>query len=161
LQSLLVLRIRNPTSQPPEDPNDPPEILLDLLAHVQVTLEASYISPNAPAPDTARTSKNLQGTPRTSALAKANTRLNPHPSIIPPSTPHPVPSTGDQDRKYNTAEGTVLVANIWGSNTAPDSPEAFALLWSQEEDAWVAVYRMSITICKFLFLSDLHPDSVE
>ncbi|KAF5325505.1 hypothetical protein D9619_009948 [Psilocybe cf. subviscida] len=156
LQSLLVLRIKNPTPEPPEDPSDPPEVLLDLLAHIQVTLEASYISPNAPAPEPPRTSKNLQGTPRTSALAKANMRLNPHPSIIPPSTPHPVPSTGDQDRKYNTAEGTVLVANIWGSNTAPDSPEAFALLWSKQEEVWIAVYRMSITV-SFLRLNFSNP----
>ncbi|KAF8961451.1 TRAPP trafficking subunit Trs65-domain-containing protein [Flammula alnicola] len=133
LQSLLVIRFKNPDREPPEDQNNPPEILLDLLAHVQVSLEASYISPTAaaPGPETPRTS---------SALGKSNARLNPHPSILPPSTPHPMPSTGDQDRKYSTAEGTILHAE--------DSPEAFALLWSEEAQEWMAIYRMAITVCK-------------
>jgi hypothetical protein len=119
-----------------------------MLAHVQVALEASYISSQPTASETPRTSRLLQ-TPRTGSLARPNTRLNPHPSILPPSTPNPMPSTGEQDRKYTTSEGTLLVANIWGNNTAEDSSEAFALLWSEAEACWIAVYRMVVTVCRF------------
>lgn len=64
-----------------------------------------------------------------------------------------MPSTADQDRKYTTAEGTILVANIWGSSTADDSPEDFALLWSEKDKSWVAIYRMAITVCMFIKIS--------
>jgi hypothetical protein len=63
-----------------------------------------------------------------------------------------MPSTGEQDRKYVSSEGTLLVANIWGANTAEDSPETFSLLWSEEEEVWVAVYRLSLTVCRDLLL---------
>ncbi|PPQ70667.1 hypothetical protein CVT25_010769 [Psilocybe cyanescens] len=145
LQSLLVLRIKNPPDEGPGDPSNPPEIILDLLSHIQVSLEASYISAIPTAADTPRTSR-LLGTPRTGALGRPSGRLNPHPSILPPSTPNPMPSTADQDRKYSASEGTVLVANIWGNNTSEDSGESFTLLWSDAEDSWVAVYRMAITV---------------
>ncbi|KAF8177678.1 TRAPP trafficking subunit Trs65-domain-containing protein [Pholiota molesta] len=156
LQSLLLVYIKNPDAQPPADPSKPPEVLLDLLAHIQVSIEASYISQTATTnPETPRNSRMLL-TPRTSSLAKPNQRLNPHPSILPPSTPHPMPATGDQDRKYSTAEGTLLVANIWGSNTADNSPEGFCLLWSDEQQKWVAVYKMDITV-SFLRLNFSNP----
>ncbi|KAF8152924.1 TRAPP trafficking subunit Trs65-domain-containing protein [Crassisporium funariophilum] len=144
LQSLLVLRIKHPALDSPKDSEHPPQVLLDLLAHVQVSLEATYISTLPTATDTPRTSR-LLGTPR-SSLARPSGRLNPHPSILPPSTPNPMPSTGDQDRKYTTAEGTMLVASIWGSNTSDDSPEAFSLLWSTGEECWIAIYCMAVTV---------------
>lgn len=59
-----------------------------------------------------------------------------------------MPATGDHDRKYMTSEGTPLVAQIWGTNAAEDSPEEFALLWSEEERSWVAVYLMAFTVCE-------------
>ncbi|KAF9477650.1 hypothetical protein BDN70DRAFT_837474 [Pholiota conissans] len=156
LQSLLLIYIKNPDGEPPADPSKPPEILLDLLAHIQVSMEASYISQTAPAaPETPRNSRLLL-TPRTSSLKPSNQRLNPHPSILPPSTPHPMPATGDQDRKYSTAEGTILVANIWGSNTSENSPEGFALLWSDGQKQWVAVYKTDITV-SFLRLTFNNP----
>ncbi|KIM41298.1 hypothetical protein M413DRAFT_145987 [Hebeloma cylindrosporum] len=127
-----------------------------MLAHVQVSLEASYISSQPTASENPRTSRLLQ-TPRTGSLARPNNnRLNPHPSILPPSTPNPMPSTGEQDRKYITSEGTLLVANIWGNNTAEDSSEGFALLWSEAEVCWIAVYRMVVTV-SFLRLSFNNP----
>ena len=147
LQSILVLRIRDPDGN--EEPEKPPASLIDLLAHIQVSFEASYISPVAAAPETPRTSR-LLGTPRTGALPRPSGRLNPHPSILPPSTPNPTPATGDHDRKYIASEGTVLVAQIWGANTAEDSLESFALLWSDEEESWIAVYRMALTVCTCL-----------
>ncbi|KAF9554996.1 hypothetical protein CPC08DRAFT_821343 [Agrocybe pediades] len=155
LQSLLVIRIKNPPDEPAGDPSNPPDILLDLLAHIQVSLEATYISPIPSAVDTPRTSR-LLGTPRTGAQGRPTGRLNPHPSILPPSTPNPMPSTGDQDRKYTTAEGTLLVATIWGTSIAEDSTEEFALLWSEKDKSWVAVYRLAITV-SFLRLTFNNP----
>ncbi|KAH9474413.1 hypothetical protein JR316_0012871 [Psilocybe cubensis] len=145
LHSLLVLRIKNPPDEPPGDPSNPPEVILDLLAHTQVSLEASYISAIPTATDTPRTSR-LLGTPRTGAVGRPSGRLNPHPSILPPSTPNPMPSTADQDRKYSSSEGTILVANIWGNSTNEETGESFALLWSDAEESWIAVYRMAITV---------------
>ncbi|KAJ3517079.1 hypothetical protein NLJ89_g739 [Agrocybe chaxingu] len=152
LHSILLLHIKNPEESIPEDTSHPPESIRDLLAHVQVSLEAAYISAIPSAVETPKTSRLLLPTPRTGATGRPSGRLNPHPSILPPSTPNPVPATGDLDRKYTTSEGTVLVAQIWGGNTSDDSAEEFALLWSRDERSWIAVYRMVITV-SFLRLS--------
>ncbi|KAF8909732.1 TRAPP trafficking subunit Trs65-domain-containing protein [Gymnopilus junonius] len=153
LHSFLVLRIENPSDEDPENPNEPPEVLLDLLGHVQVSLEASYISSAPAVAEIPRTSR-LLGTPRTGLPGRTGGRL--HPSILPPSTPNPMPATADQDRKYTMSEGTILVANIWGSNTSENSPESLALLWSEGDKNWVAIYRMSLTV-SFLRLAFNNP----
>lgn len=49
----------------------------------------------------------------------------------------------------------MLIASIWGQDSAEDSREAFSLIWSDEEQLWVAVYRLSLTVCEsFLFLAE-------
>ncbi|PPQ63886.1 hypothetical protein CVT24_010353 [Panaeolus cyanescens] len=144
LQSLLVIRFKSPDLAGPSGESKPPALLLDVLAHLQIALEATYISPLPSAPETPRTSKLL--TPRTSAFGKPTGRLNAHPSILPPNTPNPVPSTADQDRKYNTAEGTMLLASIWGTNSSEESQEAFHLMWSEREKNWIAIYRLVLTV---------------
>lgn len=147
LQSLLTFRIQHPTPAPPTDPGHPPPVLLSFLAHVQISLEATYISSvPTPNPEPLRTSK-LSAPPRPSSFAKASSRLQPHhPSIFPPNTPNPTPSSAEHDRRYVTSEGTLLLASIWGQNTAEDSKEAFSLFWSDEENVWVAVYRLALTV---------------
>lgn len=151
LQPLLLLRIKHPAEETFKAADDPPDSVIDLLRHVQVTLEATYISPvpNTPV-DTPRTSR-LLATPRTGALAlpKPIRSGRIHPSILPPSTPNPTPVTGDNDRKYTTSDGTLLLAQIWGTNSSDDSPEEFALLWSEDEKSWIAIYLMAFTVCKF------------
>ncbi|KAF9045381.1 TRAPP trafficking subunit Trs65-domain-containing protein [Panaeolus papilionaceus] len=144
LQSFLFIRFKSPELAGPNDGTAPPPLLLDVLTHLQIALEATYISPLPSTPETPRTSKLL--TPRTSTFGKPTGRLNPHPSILPPSTPNPVPSTADQDRKYNSSEGTMLVASIWGTNTSEESQESFYLLWSEKEKNWVAIYRLVLTV---------------
>ncbi|KAG6833284.1 hypothetical protein H0H87_009459 [Tephrocybe sp. NHM501043] len=149
LQSLLTLRIQHPSSSPP-DPEHPCESLLTFLAHTQIYLEATYISSvPTPNPEALRTSR-LSAPPRTApASSKPNSRLQAHshhPSILPPATPNPTPSSADHDRRYVTAEGTPLTAAIWGQNTSEDSKEAFSLLWSESEQVWVAVYRLSLLV---------------
>ena len=126
-------------------------MLLEILAHVQVSLEATYISAVPTVVAVPQTSRIL-GTPRNGSIVRPSGRPNPHPSILPPSTPNPVPSTADQDRKYLASDGTMLVANIWGSSTAEDSSDGFTLLWSEEQQAWLAIYCMAITVCASFFL---------
>ena len=149
MQSFLVLRIKHPALENSDDSEHPPPVLLDILAHVQVSLEATYISavPTVAVPQTSR----ILGTPRNGSMVRPSSRHNPHPSILPPSTPNPVPSTADQDRKYLASDGTILVANIWGSSTAEHSSEGFTLLWSEEQKSWLAIYSMAITVCASFF----------
>ena len=150
LQSFLVLRIKHPALENPDNSEHPPPMLLEILAHIQVSLEATYISAVPTVAEVPRTSRILS-TPRNGSMVRPSGRPNPHPSILPPSTPNPVPSTADQDRKYLASDGTMLVANIWGSSTAEDSSEGFTLLWSEEQQTWLAIYCMAITICASLF----------
>ncbi|KAF5384434.1 hypothetical protein D9615_003460 [Tricholomella constricta] len=159
LQALLTIRIDHPSSSSPVDPESPPQALLTFLAHTQVSLEATYISSvPAPNPDLLRTSR-LSAPPRTAPLSKSNSRLQVHPhhpTILPPSTPNPTPSSADHDRRYVTSEGTLLQASIWGQNTSEDSKEGFSLLWSDNEQVWIAVYRLSL-IVSFLRLNFSDP----
>ena len=150
LQSFLVLRIKHPALENPDNSEHPPPMLLEILAHIQVSLEATYISAVPTVAEVPRTSRILS-TPRNGSMVRPSGRPNPHPSILPPSTPNPVPSTADQDRKYLASDGTMLVANIWGSSTAEDSSEGFTLLWSEGQQAWLAIYCMAITVCASFF----------
>jgi hypothetical protein len=150
LQSFLVLRVKHSALENLDNSEHPPQVLLEILAHVQVSLETTYISAVPIIAETPRTSR-LLGTPRTGSIARPRGKTNSHPSILAPRTPNPVPSTADQDRKYMASEGTMLAANIWGNNTAEDSSEGFTLLWSEEQQAWLAIYSMAITVCASSF----------
>jgi len=152
LQSLLLLRIRHLEAEPFTDASTPPDSIIDFLGHVQVSLEASYISPVPTAPAMTPRTSSLLATPRTGALAKP-ARLTPHPSILPPSTPNPTPATGDNDRAYMNSEGTPLLARVWGANDTDDNPEDFTLLWSEAEKSWIAVYRIVFTVSKLSVIS--------
>ncbi|KAJ7639092.1 TRAPP trafficking subunit Trs65-domain-containing protein [Roridomyces roridus] len=148
LHSLLTVRVAQPADSSSTDPALPPKELLAFLTHLQVTLEATYISTvpvGLGVPETPRTAR-LGPPPRTATLgAKLSVRPS-HPSIYPPNTPNPTPSSAETDKRYLKSEGTLLLASIWGQNQSPDSQEAFSLLWSQEEQVWVAVYRLSLTV---------------
>ncbi|KAF4580569.1 hypothetical protein EYR38_003168 [Pleurotus pulmonarius] len=148
LHALVTLRINLPLSDTPVSQDKPPPELLSFLAHLQTTVEATYIS-SVPTtlPDTLDTTR-LSAPPRTGSLGLKITPRpgSQHPSIYPPNTPNPTPLTADHDRKYVQAEGTLLMASIWGQSSDEDSGEAFCLLWSEEEQAWVAVYRLGVRI---------------
>ncbi|KAF9241868.1 TRAPP trafficking subunit Trs65-domain-containing protein [Melanogaster broomeanus] len=133
--------IKHPSPNASPDPNNPPQHLVDFSSHIQVSLEATYISqkPNQDSPQTA-----VLAPPRTSSVSKVTSL---HPSIFPPSTPNPIPSTAEGDRKYVQSEGTLLHASIWGANKAAEqSTERFTLLFSEAQGAWVAVYELSLTV---------------
>lgn len=137
------------------DPKDPPTFILDFLAHVQVSLEATYISQTPTTlPETPQTARVLTP-PRTSSIAKPRpTSL--HPSLFPPHTPNPTPSSTEKDRKYAQSEGTLLLASIWGHRPAGLSREKFSLSYSETKKAWLAVYELSLTV-SFLRLSFSDP----
>jgi hypothetical protein len=154
LQSLLLCRIQHPTPEIPADPTSPPVLLLEFLNYLQVSLEASYISP-LPAPSQEPTwSSKLSAPPRAASLKPPPSgQLSAHhPSIFPPATPNPVPTTGEQDKQYAASDGAFLAAIIWGAGNPEQSKDAFSLLWSEKEKVWVAIYRLALTVCRSLSL---------
>ncbi|KAL1668503.1 TRAPP trafficking subunit Trs65-domain-containing protein [Schizophyllum commune] len=152
LDAFVTVRVEHPTPDSPPDPEHPPAELLAFLSHVQIALEAAYINPipvqPAPPPN-----PNYQDmvSPRGTSLMPPPRRASHHPSIFPPATPNPTPSAPDQDKRYLRAEGTVVFSTIWGQ--AED--DTFALLWAVEENVWLALYRVSLTV-SYLRLS--YPD---
>jgi hypothetical protein len=148
LQSLLTLRVEHPTPHEPTDPSRPPADLITFLTYVQVSLEASYISSVPTLVETPNIAR-LSAPPRSASLSlKSSARGGQNrPSILPPSTPNPTPATADHDRKYVASQGTLLFTSIWGQNSGDDSNEEFALVWSEKESVWVAVYRLALTVC--------------
>jgi hypothetical protein len=153
LHLFLITQIACPSAD--VDPKDPPTFILDFLAHVQVSLEATYISQTPTTlPETPQTARVLTP-PRTSSIAKPRpTSL--HPSLFPPHTPNPTPSSTEKDRKYAQSEGTLLLASIWGHRPAGLSREKFSLSYSETKKAWLAVYELSLTV-SFLRLSFSDP----
>ncbi|KAJ6515581.1 TRAPP trafficking subunit Trs65-domain-containing protein [Mycena sanguinolenta] len=147
LQALLTVRLEQPPASNSRDAAHPPKDLLVFLSHLQISLEATYISsvPVGPSvPETPRTAK-LSAPPRTASLAKLSAR-SAHPPIFPPNTPNPTPASAETDKRYLKSEGTLLLASIWGQNSSEDSQEGFSLLWSEEEERWVVVYRLALTV---------------
>ena len=158
LQSMLTFRVEHPTPSSPADADHPPPALLALLAHIQISLEATYISSEPTTTQDSVRNARLSAPPRASQ-AQNNLLSQPHhPSILPPTTPHPTPSSAEHDRRYVTSEGTLLLAHIWGQDSSEDSLEAFSLLWSDREQLWVAIYRLSFTVCKIMFCIIYHVD---
>ncbi|KAG0700370.1 TRAPP trafficking subunit Trs65-domain-containing protein [Suillus ampliporus] len=154
LHLLLIAKISCPTAD--VDPKDPPPSLLDFLAHVQVSLEATYISQTPTTlPETPQAARVL-APPRTSSISGKPRPTSHHPSLFPPHTPNPTPSSTERDRKYAQSEGTLLLASIWGHKPANLSKEKFSLIYSEAKKTWLAVYELSLTV-SFLRLSFSDP----
>lgn len=156
LQLFFIVKIPHPGAAS-INPLIPPSEVVFFLSHLQVTLDAKYISPQ-PAHRT-QTATPLRGIslappPRSHSYHNA-TQASPgaHPSIFPPHTPHPTPQTGESDRKYagvnSNAEGTVLESFVWGETSREEPPgKTFTLLWSDSEKVWVSIYRLTVGVCK-------------
>ena len=150
LDFLLVLRLDQPDDAP-SDPAHPPIALLSLLTCMQVSYDATYISP-APVP--AQPAPRLGTPPRTTSLkpTPGNGALHAPPSMFPLNTPNPTPITTEQDRRYVRSEGVTLVSGTWGEASdlararVVEDRDAFALLWDEMASVWVAVYRMCINV---------------
>lgn len=116
----------------------PPPHLLALLSHIQVSYDATYIS-TTPIIEEPQSGATMSPPSRATSLLGPSRRPR---SIFPPTTPHPIPSAGEADRKYVKSEGTPLTAGIWGDDPA----EAFQLLWSRKEKSWVAIFKLVVNV---------------
>lgn len=115
---------------------------------MQVSLEATYISQTPTTlPETPQTPQVIAPS-RTSSFAGKSRPASSHPSLFPPHTPNPIPSSTDRDRKYAQSEGTLLLGSIWGHKPANLSKEKFSLFHSEARNAWLAVYELSLTVCE-------------
>lgn len=127
----------------------PPAVLLQFLSHLAVTLDASYVG-RTHAPEVKEKPQTRLTLP---PHVTGNARHKPpaplkdsHPSIFPPATPNPVPFTDDGDRGYSQADaGVPLYSYAWGDGPADDNV-AFALLRCQRHNAWVALYRLDVSV---------------
>ncbi|KIY74433.1 hypothetical protein CYLTODRAFT_333954, partial [Cylindrobasidium torrendii FP15055 ss-10] len=142
MSCFLTLRLPHPQSLPQPDLANPPSTILKFLAHLQLSLEAMFI-PSLPGPqmqDAPRSSVLLSAPPKQHALG-AHARKH-HPSIFPPATPNPTPFTTQNDKQYLNVEGTILWSGLWGQ----DAAEAFALLWSDEAQSWIAAFKLTLGV---------------
>lgn len=140
----------------PDEHGLAPTALLTFLTHLQISLDASYISPipqeapPAPAPSVGR----LLGPPpagrgrsRGSSPTGSTLKQRP-PPLVPPHTPNPTPQMAESDAKYAAAEGVQLLAYIWGEPNSADAErkEEFALGWSESDKEWNAMYRLEVPV---------------
>lgn len=145
LRLLLIAQITYPSA---DVSPDPPPFLLDFLAHIQVSLEATYISQTPTTlPEPPQTPQAQVVASRTSPFVGKSRPASSHP-LFPPNTPNPIPSSADRDRKYAQSEGTLLLGSIWGQKPANLSGEKFHLSYSRTKDTWLAVYELSLTVCE-------------
>jgi hypothetical protein len=153
----FTVKIPHPDIAGSINPLAPPSELIFLISHLQVTLDAKYISPQpAHRAQTATLTRgiNLAPPPRSHSYHKAgHATPGVYHSIFPPHTPHPTPQTGEADRRYaganSNAEGTVLESFVWGETSREEPPgKNFALLWSDVEKVWVSIYRLTVGVCK-------------
>ena len=140
----------------PDEHGLAPTSLLTFLTHLQISLDASYISPIpqeaplAPAPSVGRLlgpppagrAKARGGSPTGSTL-----KARPAP-LLPPHTPNPTPQMAESDARYAAAEGVQLLAYIWGEPNSADTErkEEFALGWSESDKEWNAMYRLEVPV---------------
>ncbi len=142
-----------PSDEPfPDDPTpQPPTKLLFYLARLQISYETSYISSSASPLEPTPPSRFSTAPPRNSSMQRnrPDALLGGSPSMFPPHTPHPIPSSSESDFKYVHSQGAPLVSAIWGESDNRDK-EAFAVLWDPNERSWIAIYKMTILVCECL-----------
>ena len=152
---LAYFLVRIPFDGPDEDGLAPIE-LLTFLTHLQISLDASYISPipqeapSTPAPSATRLlgpPPAGRAKPRGNSPTGSTVKQRP-PPLIPPHTPNPTPQVAESDAKYAAAEGVQLLAYIWGDLNSADAgrKEEFALGWSESGKEWNAIYRLEVPV---------------
>ena len=166
---LAYFLVRIPFDGPDENGLTPIE-LLTFLTHLQISLDASYISPipqETPPPPAPSTGRLLgpppagRAKPRGSSPTGSTVKPRP-PPLVPPHTPNPTPQMAESDAKYAAAEGVQLLAYIWGDPSSADTErkEEFALGWSESCKEWNAMYRLEVPVGMHLppsIISFLHP----
>ena len=111
--------------------------LIYLLLHLDVTIESSYISSSWD-PDL------LPDSNGTRILANIN-----HANSFPPDTPRPIPSASKSDAPYASAKGQTFNSYTFGDR-ADSRDDLFTLLWDERQSSWIAIYRLTVRIGKFL-----------
>jgi hypothetical protein len=165
---LAYFLVRIPFDEPDER-GLAPTSLLTFLTHLQISLDASYISPipqeapPAPAPSAGR----LLGPPPAGRArprgSPTGSTLKPRPPpLVPPHTPNPTPQMAESDARYAAAEGVQLLAYIWGEPNSADAErkEEFALGWAKSDKEWNAIYRLEVPVGMHLrppIICFLHP----
>ncbi|KAI6040229.1 TRAPP trafficking subunit Trs65-domain-containing protein [Pisolithus marmoratus] len=156
LRLFLIIKVDHSPPNPLHESRGMPSILVHFLRHVQVSLEATYISHKSAETSATPRADQVTGPPRSSSVGLNNPRpTSLHPPIFPPTTPNPIPSTAEADRKYVQSEGTLLISTIWGQGSAEHSGEQFAVFFSHSRREWVAVYQLFLNV---LFLRLPFPD---
>lgn len=162
----LLFAIRLPDAQQTKS-----EALAAFLQRLQISLDASYISPfvstaNPPViPNQFLNASNVN-------LVAPNPRspspfLNTRPPIPlqPPVTPNPIPITSSPDRQYARVDSGVIVQSYtwgeenpaaplknWNKTSLPASTDKFKIAWSEDENAWIALYELHVTVSEYLVL---------
>lgn len=153
---ILFLTVKMPhPSALPINSLAPPSELASFLSHLQVTLDAKYISAQPAHKPLAGPVGDINVTPipRPHSYQKVALASPGAPSIFPPHTPNPTPQTDEVDRQYVgtsfNAEGTVLESFVWGETSREDPMgKNFACMWSEAEKVWVIIYRLTVGVCK-------------
>jgi hypothetical protein len=76
-----------------------------------------------------------------------------HLSALPPNTPVPVPSVGQEDEKrYARSDGVSVWSTIWTEEmTNGKRNEVILVRGGEKEGGWVAVWQLEAPVCKYLF----------
>lgn len=157
LRLFLIIRIGHLPSNPLSESHSLPSLLVHFLRHIQVSLEATYISRKSTETPITPRADQVTGPPRSSSAGLSNPRQTSlHPSIFPPTTPNPIPSTTEADKQYVQSEGTLLLSSIWGEGPAEHSGEKFTVFFSHSRKEWVAIYQLSLNVL-FLRLPFANP----
>lgn len=152
---LAYFLVRVPFDGPDENGLAPIE-LLTFLTHLQISLDASYISPihqeasPAPTPSAGRLlgpPPAGRAKPRGNSPTGSTVKQRP-PPLVPPHTPNPMPQVAESDAKYAAAEGVQLLSYIWGDPNSADTErkDEFALGWSESGKEWNAMYRLEVPV---------------
>lgn len=154
----FILTVRIPALSAFSDPSIaapiPSPTMITFLSHLQVSLEASYISPvmSAVPPSTPTMMSPTRSKPTPTPL---RSNLAPRPAPLhPPNTPNPIPSTSTPDLQYARTEGgAVINSYIWGEGREKDAVNAvgpaFSLLWSHTQNLWIALYKLDIAVGQY------------
>ncbi|KAI6134633.1 TRAPP trafficking subunit Trs65-domain-containing protein [Pisolithus thermaeus] len=157
LRLFLIIKIGHLPSNPLNESRSLPSLLVRFLRHIQVSLEATYIPRKSTETPITPRADQVAGPPRSSSVGLSNPRpASLNPSIFPPTTPNPIPSTAEADKKYVQSEGVLLLSSIWGEGPAEHSGEKFTVLFSHSRKEWVAVYQLFLNVL-FLRLPFANP----
>ena len=128
-----------PESEDEKPPDTLPPLLLALLNHLHISVEASYIPPVV---------EDERLPPRTTSIGRLSAQSRTS-SLKYPQTPHPTPSTRDADKRYTYTEGAPLATIEWGKDFSDKEIDvSFAVVFDEEDKSWLAFYKLAVSVSK-------------